>query len=288
MSSVSPVQFKEEVQKDLDRQYIELWDAHYGAKPDQLFHYTTTAALVGIASTKKLYLSDMLASTDQSEIYHGLDIALDVLRTQFVPDRLVNHLIGILETFKTHGVGQRIYVYAICFCSKDDVLTQWRGYAQGVGVAVGVDVNQVMRMRSSMFGPMVYEREAQRNIIQKIVTCGQSWLQKLPSDDALDVLFQDTFIHLFKSLMFFKHEAFQSEAEWRMLDLISDSDLMTVKFRNRGADIIPYRELDIGDGLIKQIRCSPGYWSKSALHGVHTLARTLGTDVQVTQSTIPL
>jgi hypothetical protein len=42
-------------------------ELQFTPEPSHLYHYTTLAGLVGIASSRKLFLSGMLAADDQSE-----------------------------------------------------------------------------------------------------------------------------------------------------------------------------------------------------------------------------
>lgn len=70
--------FRSKVRDNLDQLYLELWQECTPSEPAQLFHYTSTQALVGIAEKRELFLSDMLAITDQSEIRHGIEVIRSV------------------------------------------------------------------------------------------------------------------------------------------------------------------------------------------------------------------
>jgi hypothetical protein len=79
MLNDSAADFIAAVKTDLEHFYVDLWKDHMRDEPHHLFHYTSSEGLLGIVRSRKLYLSDMLASTDQSEIRHGINLVRDVL-----------------------------------------------------------------------------------------------------------------------------------------------------------------------------------------------------------------
>jgi hypothetical protein len=266
-----------------------------------LFHYTSTEGLVGIINKKTFFLSDMMASTDQTEIRYGFDIVKQVLK-ECESDDLVNYLLVgyYLETF---GLGKDMFVYAVCFCDEDDALTQWRGYSPAGGFAIGVDFKGLKQEAAERDGfylrRMVYALDGQRDIVRRIINCGKTLFPKVraAANGRQDTQLLNGFatavaVRLFKSSLLFKHKAFSSEREWRFFTVETDETMRhnPSRFRTRGNAIIPYIELsfDSEPTLIRQIRCSPGVWSGSALYGVKRLAKSLGDHVQVTQSELPL
>ena len=130
MLNDSAADFIAAVKTDLEHFYVDLWKDHMRDEPHHLFHYTSSEGLLGIVRSRKLYLSDMLASTDQSEIRHGINLVRDVLEEAPSDPISKSFREAFDKTGMWWGIGSRFFVYAICFCCGDDVLAQWRGFAQ--------------------------------------------------------------------------------------------------------------------------------------------------------------
>jgi hypothetical protein len=284
------------ISHELDVCFKECWATHQSNPPSQLFHYTSTEGLVGIVSGKRFFLSDMLASTDQLEIRYGFDIIRQVLE-QSKSDNLKESLLATYKEFETLGVGRGLFVFAICFCAEDDVLTQWRGYSPAGGFAIGVDFKELMQLGKKQefaISRMLYEKDAQRQVIERTIDCARRLLPKLQAAAGSNTSLLDEFIYkvgicLFRSSLLFKHHKFDSEKEWRFF-AVETSDHHKSEFRTRANGITPYIELSFESELtlIRQIRCSPGLWSRSARYGVERLAKSLGEHVLVDQSDLPL
>lgn len=298
----SVAEFIAGIKTDLEHFYVDLWKNHMRDEPRHLFHYTSSEGLLGIVRSRKLYLSDMFASTDQSEIRHGIDLVRGVLEETPSDPISKSFREAFDKTGMWWGIGNRFFVHAICFCCGDDVLTQWRGFAPSAGVAIGVDFAALKnRAENSEFalGRMLYDTNKQRDLVQRTLARGRQYFPRLKAifgsvpesaaKLALDTLMTEVGICLLKSLLLFKHSAFHSEDEWRVFKLEAPDTLsQALNFRARGGSIIPYVELPFEPSLVSHVRCSPGPWSQSSLYGIDRLAKSLGDHVQVTQSTIPL
>ncbi len=294
--------FIKKVETELDQLYLDLWKEVTPCEPIHLFHYTSIEALGGILSTRKFFLSDMLASTDQSEIRHGIAILRNVLEANKKDDLISRALLETLAMNELWRFGSSFYVHAICFCAGNDVLTQWRGYSPSGGVAIGVDFKELKRRAENMeFGiaKMLYARDKQEEIIRRTLNRSQELLQEAsPMGEGVSEMEINQFIAKFltqiairilKSTLLFKHEAFSSEDEWRVLT-VEDAESVPGKLRFRVRDnrITPYTEIPFEPSLVSEVRCSPGTWSRSALYGVNRLAKSLGDHVKVTQSELPV
>jgi hypothetical protein len=290
-----------EVGRDLDLCFDQGSREYASNEPSRLFHYTATEGLVGIITNKAFFLSDMMASTDQTEIRYGFDIVQQVLK-ESESDDLVN-LLRVGYELKDFGLGEEMWVYAVCFCDEDDALTQWRGYSPAGGFAIGVDFKVLKQEAAERDGfdlkRMVYALDGQRDIVRRIINCGKTLFPKVraAANGRQDTQLLKDFatavaLRLFKSSLLFKHKAFSSEREWRFFTVETDETMRhsPSRFRARGNTITPYIELAFASKpfLIDQIRCSPGVWSRSALYGVNRLAKSLGDHVQVAQSELPL
>lgn len=260
--------------------------------PSRLFHYTSLEGLVGIVTSRTFFLSDMLASTDQSEIRYGIDLVREVLEDSKA-DKLLRNVWRHYSNHELLGIGDSTAVHALCFCAGDDVLTQWRGYSSAGGCAIGVDFPKLMQTANAAgfaLGRILYDRDRQVKSIRRAIRCVQELFTAGGSNSEDERVLQEwagnVGLFLLKSALLFKHEAFVSENEWRVFGLrVPD----VRKFRLRGNTITAYVELSFAPLLMTDIRCSPPrLWSPSARHGVEQLAKSLGAHVQVTHSQLPL
>jgi Protein of unknown function (DUF2971) len=112
-------------------------DLIFGLKPNQsVYHYTDLGGLHGILSKNDLWLTHARYSNDEEEMIHGYraaEVVLTELLAQQDPDRTayLTLLVDLLKKPTKEGV------YICCFCLKDNLLSQWRGYgANGAGVSI--------------------------------------------------------------------------------------------------------------------------------------------------------
>ncbi len=200
------------------------------------------------------------------------------------------------------GIGQQLFIHAISFCAKSDVLTQWRGYCPDGGVAIGVNFSELLRRAYAsevLLWKMLYEADAQRELAQRMLAIGNRNLEELnrllvnvpetESKKAYNEYVKLVSNMFFMSALTFKHDAFDSEEEWRVILLDTSGGISErLKFRARGKTITPYVELVFEPAsMISEIQCSPGTWSRSALYSIDRLAKKMG-NVKVTHSRLPL
>ena len=292
--------FMTHVEADLSNLVAELMREQVPQEPTRLYHYTSTDGLIGIASSRKFFLSDMMASTDQSEVRHGVDTVRRVLE-EHKGDPIADSFVhSFSDSTLWWGIGKHIFVHAICFCEKGDVLTQWRSYSPVGGVAIALNFSELMERATRAdfaFGRMIYSPEAQRDLVRRMFNRGRdhfhqllknlSGLGQAEREQAINEILILISRPLLTLALFFKHLAFASEEEWRVLKIEAADNSTSLRFRGRSGTIIPYVELDFEPSLITEIRCSPGYWSRSSLHAIGRLSRSLGS-VEVTHSDLPL
>ena len=108
------------------------------ASPPDLFHYTTNQGLMGILEKKKIWATHYRYVNDFSEFDYGRGIALRIIRDiKTGSDHVIVKLMldKILEFIEAESAVNHYYV--ACFCGEDDLLSQWRGYANaGIGYSL--------------------------------------------------------------------------------------------------------------------------------------------------------
>lgn len=292
----------QQVESELQNFQNQWWKEYDSPQPSHIYHYTSLEGLVGILTSGKFFLSDVMASSDRSEIRHGFELADEVLRS-----RIAHALCGsILKTLVHNpflGIGETMFVYAVCFCPGSDVLTQWRAYSADGGFALGVDFGKVVtRAVAAEFAisKMLYDHRRQAALLESTLDHATSLFDRLntqiallPASEAQDCRDRFAFevgMSLVKSILRFKNEAFQSESEWRILALETKDSLTAdrLKFRARGRTVIPYIELPFSPDLVTHIYRSPGPWPQSIEYGVRRLSASIGPQVLCETSKLPL
>jgi hypothetical protein len=96
-----------------------------------LYHYTDLNGLIGIVEKHDLWLTHSRYSNDDEEMTHGFSIVMATIKRAVSSAAYDLQYLEILENLISVPEG----VYICCFCEKDNLLSQWRGYgANGIGV----------------------------------------------------------------------------------------------------------------------------------------------------------
>lgn len=172
--------------------------------------------------------------------------------------RFLNGLVTEVEAF------DRVlyHIYAACFCEKDNLLSQWRGYAaKGGGYNLGIsfdsetkyshDLENLTEESHLILRKVIYKPEEQSQIIERYL----SSIVEAANDAIKNFLQQrgdipDTWEHqasieaanvLFDLIMSFKNEVFSEENEWRLIKVMSGNHRPELlKFRESNDGLIPY------------------------------------------------
>jgi len=245
------------------------WKAEHKQPPDTLYHYTNAPGLIGIISSKSIWASNVCFLNDSRELIHGRSEIEDVLKgtskdnysepvRKFLDDCLNRVTKGNLE----------MDVYAACFCSGGDVLSQWRAYgAMGDGYSIGLRASELEKLgKSTDFNyklrKVIYEPHKQRELISSIVcdVCNlleQATVAKTDEEISLpelNDLFEDAGKklddHLKEYIYCFKHPAFSEEMEWRLVHICPAAVYnKTLQFRSSGGKVVPYVSLQLVDSI---------------------------------------
>ena len=277
--------------------------------PHISYHYTTDVGLQGILESGKLWLTDIFALNDPSELRHGYKLAIDILDEQAKsgPDEYL----GFAEVFKTvlNEKFKEIAHYFICsFSEHGDNLGQWRAYADdGRGYVLGFDTTvlekQFLAAATSSGGVfrVTYNDEALKEIYRPII---EKWLpltllprDKNLSQNVLKMYKVNLFILLTKYVFyvssFFKHVAYKDETEYRFLESQSADTLLVPQYRARHYSLIKYKEFDwksAGLDVLKKIVIGPAADFEKSKRFAKDCLREAGIDLAddaITQSQIP-
>lgn len=237
-----------------------------------LFHYTDINAVRSIIEDQKFWLTHIRYMNDKSELVHYLNL----FREKWVPKQLnlmLTRALGGQPATKEQlefvfaqrkniddslsEVTTNINAYVGSFCGKADLLSQWRGYTNGIiGYCIEFDESILNEYFSDAFKDnaklkeCVYKGEDHENVINQYV---DKMLEEEVGDAEGDENRANIFRKLIDECSFFKPEAFAEENENR-LRIFHDDEF---DFRVRNGILIPYLEVDIPDKVIKSITVGP-------------------------------
>jgi hypothetical protein len=260
----------------------------------RLYHYTDLYGLTGIIGNHDLWLTHSRYSNDDEEMTHGLSV--------------VNAAIGSVGDAKVHDpvyleklawlVNEPEGVYICCFCEKDDLLSQWRGYAAN---GTGVSLQFSTREFSDVAGPdnlqgllrfwkVFYDPKTQTDIVLQAI---KHYAPAANPGQALDVLARQAADAIRFFIPTFKNAGFAEESECRLVFTPAPGTPIKPRFRVSRNMLVPYysfREL-IGTGLpllpIRQVRVGPSVQKRLNLESTRALLVQNGYMVPVVSSGTP-
>jgi Protein of unknown function (DUF2971) len=221
----------------------------------KLCHYTSLEGAIGIISSGDLWLANSRYSNDDEELNYGhrlVETVLDELDINAKTDPPRLDWLRRLRAQVRAAHGDQVYI--CCFCEKDNLLSQWRGYAEnGGGVSIEFDPNGFMAVAGPdcAYGLMrlwkvFYDREQQRKIIRDSI----DYTYWPVSNDDERIRFIVDALQFFMPT--FKNGDFREEQERRLIFTPYPTALPKPKFRTRRALLVPYfslRELSEPGGL---------------------------------------
>jgi Protein of unknown function (DUF2971) len=249
--------------------------------PDLLYHYTNDAGLAGIIESGQLRFSDIFALNDPSELRHGLSVAIDILKSRATAARPeIGTFASMFERFDLDaGIEAAGHFFICCFSGDGDDLGQWRAYADnGQGFALAFNTvaledaftkkkGKPIRQHSTF--PITYDDNELARIQTALVDLVDP-LISLPRTtgvrgDAMHAYMMDLLVYhsmnVIRGVMFFKHEAYRNENEYRFQQLFRhDKPAPVVKYRQRPTSLVRFREFDWRrrvPGALKKIVVGP-------------------------------
>lgn len=256
-------------------------------EPSVLYHYTDAHGLVGIVKPSwpfpfrlkpeheigyhrvlRLLLSDVRFMNDTEELRFGARLLRERLRLvagdHSIPQEFRTAFQDIDQFLDAEGILEwPRRCLAACFCAKDDLLSQWRGYAGGTGgFAIGIDRDGLEnrthafhrnRWPGDLQPPskpslkrVVYGEDAGIAAIDEhihsLMTSDWKGLitdqRPLARNSARNLLFT----LLVQAVTTIKADTFSEEKEWRLVTLSESNYPIDVRARARG--LLPY--VDVG------------------------------------------
>jgi hypothetical protein len=208
-----------------------------------LHHYTTLDGAVSILSGGDLWLSNARFSNDDEEVRYGHRIVTEVIDGMMkkAGKPAARGELAEVRARVDAAIGDQAYI--CCFCEKDNLLSQWRGYADnGGGVSVEIDPVGLSRITGHYCAhglmrlwKVFYSPELQRKIIRHCIEY-RHW-----PGGAERIRFITDAIKFF--LPTFKNADFSEEQERRLIFTPDPKSPVQPKFRARRGLLVPYYRL---------------------------------------------
>ena len=299
-----------------------------------LFHYTTASGLKGIIEDKCLWATAAAYLNDASEVEYGCAVLNEVLATwqkdnggkRSLSATAVD-IIGALFSDPFSRLDKATQIYVACFCTKSNLLSQWRAYGQVGGYSVGfrlfgtgfpADSNKIFgglkpehdHYRASLM-PVIYEKEAQRAVLAEVLKRNLEALERQELKriyESLGERTQQEFVakaalliehFLMEQIVAFKNKAFEEENEWRIVArpkfgrhaLSRGERDDAVHLRTARGLIVPYLKLiPASDFPIQSVTIGPTLDKARAERSLRLLLiqNDLGTSIGIDGSDIPV
>lgn len=287
-----------------------------------IYHYTNDVGLRGILESGRLWLTDIFNLNDPSELEYGVSKAVDILKNK------AGSSCAEIEEFTRHIDDFKLETasYFICsfsFCGND--LGQWRAYADnGRGYALGFDtkslqkafkkqgcdspVSSVPALKIGHSGQgekpipetlsLTYNDKKLIQIQTKIINHTthlislqrERNLSQRDSSFFLKDLATMFYVKVVLASLFFKHEAYRNEQEYRFLEVHGKMEPHESKVRFRPYSLTRYREFDWKTNTaesLKKIVVGPAADQKGLQFAQDCVRMFCSSPVEITPSGIP-
>lgn len=200
-------------------------------RPEIVYHYCDVYGFSGIVQSSSIWLTDGFSTNDYSEVRLGINIVsqvIDFICRKF-GDPFANHVRLVWTEY------QRIHPFIAAFCSRGDVLGQWRSYADSTrGFCIGINsrsfdapltypaytASQFQRDALG-FGPVDYLPDPRVNpdeFRKTLVHEVENWTLTIPSSEEEASLSASLLVARLVALStFVKNDHFRDEDEWRLV-----------------------------------------------------------------------
>ena len=237
---------------------------------DSKFRYQGDHNLYTNGKAALFRATDVRYMNDSQELVFGAAIVNERLRKAAEEGELEEALrktfLSVARVFDPDKVFEWPFrCFAVCFCEDGDLLSQWRGYAGGVGgFSIGFSRHV---LAECSFGIHVMAAGNIRDLPSpaQLVKVAYGKRDALARAEELVDVIKDNYRHgnliidldgtpglavaiaVFRAIAGMKHKAFREEREWRLL-AVSDVN-QQVRTRSRSSGVVPYMDLVVNGRL---------------------------------------
>ena len=220
---------------------IELAAIITESPPAIIYHYTDIDGLRGMVITGKIWATHVSKLNDSSEYHHGITVVKDCVRNS-MPASSKPLMDKILSEF------ERVEPYVASYSTKQDLLSQWRGYSGGkVGYCLGLTTDGIATFDDStpLLELVIYKDSLAQQVISTMVKRVEEYLQDNQFGDVeVGSLLGTVGAMLAILACTIKHPKFEEENECRQFYRPGTTSLqLEQKFRNGRFGLTPYVEV---------------------------------------------
>lgn len=239
---ITPRFHTEKIQEAMDVFLHDTWLPEHGIVGEKiLYHYTTMSGLQGIIRERALWCSHTSTLNDPVELNYGKELITNILQDRMKKDNR-EELRGFFHSLmvQVQAFGEKTFhVFVSCFCESESLLSQWRSYSdKGGGYNLGLrlsckscitsDLKEIGEAKTPFMRKVIYGRKRQEEIVsayldlvvdaaRKVFGSGEYSQYPDYPDYHSSVMGMQASNVLLDMLPSFKHPAFASENEWRLI-----------------------------------------------------------------------
>lgn len=228
---------------------------HYvGAKPEEIFHYTTSAGLLGILEAREFWVHKYDYMNDPGEMKYSAVIVSEALLACLgnVSAPFMKKVIKWLaKEVCIYPEKDAVDFFVLSFSEKGDDLDAWRAYGDnGKGVALGVRAGASIGVDHEYVRKVLYEVSEIRVLVSRQVIAVESMLNDLLGFCSEQVIAEEMLWYYLDFCVQIKHSAYMYEKEYRLVRSLNGDK---PRFRlGRDGRVVPYVSASlpsIGGGL---------------------------------------
>lgn len=199
-------------------------------KPNQpentVYHYTTFAGLSGILESQRLWLTDYRYLNDSSEIDHARKEVLKVMHDVLPTLSSKKPWLMFYYIFRTFPQIHHFYIFSTC--ERCDYLPAWRAYADnGAGFAIAFEKDffepsPEPNNRCCSSAKVHYNINDLEDYIRNLFNTVDT--QSVSNEEELQTAFSCLATYLIGIYPWIKHNAYEEEIEYRILEVEEDQD----------------------------------------------------------------
>jgi len=240
---------------------------------DTVYHYCSIETFLNIMQYKTIRITDIEKSNDFLERINIEKRIQDKLEKFIRGKQLDYNSFLYVQNLCCNMFSETAKLYACCFSEEEDLLSQWRAYANnGSGVAIGFSKKDLLNLNADKYGftfkKICYDITEQDKYIDRMVET----IIETTKHKNIFAAFGEVFQNKIAEYGCMKSPAFAEEREWRLCISFSpecrinneanfqDFHLSPVKVFSRQDKLITYFDVDfrkIKDELIKEIVIGP-------------------------------
>lgn len=234
----------------------------YAEQPTgELYHYTTSAGLLGIVESGSMWATEARYLNDATELSNALQrIGAEAVERA---KGLAGHEAACLEALGEwcrirRSEGQSIFVSSLT--RNGNLLSQWRGYSSGgQGYSICFDAEQLCglaRRQQFRVGRCTYDHAGQDSFAKRAVEHVRdayarfNWREAHVANQMrpFDEFFNTLEVEIITCAALLKNPAFSEEDEWRLVSpLFPRGKLPGLKFRPAWSCLVPFIEFSLTD-----------------------------------------